>query len=179
MAGSVELPDAMFNMAERLLDCAGAALAATDAGAPARALVATGAEIAWDNCECGQLSVHVLRTYPADTFPVLKQSGPYERCQTTFTVVEYVVTILRCVPVQDDSGQPPVPAAMTAAARTDFTDRWAVRSGVMCCLADDNPLTRNPMLVQEQLAIGDEGMCAGSELHVLIGFSNCNPCGGG
>lgn len=167
---------ATFDMAERLLNCVGAALAATTSGAPARSLVSPGAEIAWDDCECGQLSVHMLRTYPADSFPALKQTGPFVRCEAKLTVAEYVVTILRCVPVSHDDGSPPTAAALTAASRIDHEDRWAVRRGVGCCFANDDPLAATQYLIQEQLAVGSEGQCMGSELHVFVAFPNCLPC---
>lgn len=167
---------ATFAMAQRLLDCVGAELAATEAGAPARALVAPGAEIAWDDCECGQLSVHMLRAYPSDSFPVLKQAGPFGRCEAKLTVVEYVVTILRCVPVQDDQGHSPPAAALTAASVTDHADRAAVRRGVACCFESDDPRAPTQRLIQEQLAVGSEGQCMGSELHVFVGFNNCVEC---
>lgn len=174
--GRVTAVDATFNMAERLLDCVGAQLAGTTQGAPSRAFVATGAEIAWDDCHCGQLTVHMLRTYPSDNFPLLKQAGPFNRCEAKLSVVEYVITILRCVPVQDNRGNPPAPGRMTDAARLDHEDRRAVRAGVACCFDDEDPRKPGFRLVQEQLAVGDQGMCAGSELHVFIGFPNCAPC---
>lgn len=167
---------ATYTMAKRLLTCVHEQLAATTAGAPARAMVVTGAEIAWDDCECGQLTVHMLRTYPSDQFPVLKQVGPFDRCEAAYTVAEYVVTILRCVPVQDDTGRAPTPAAMDAAAQVDHEDRWAVRRGVACCFENDDPRRRTKRLIQEQLAVGDEGQCAGSELHLFVAFNNCVEC---
>lgn len=169
---------ATFDMAVRLLDCVGEQLAATTSGAPARALVSPGQEIAWDDCECGQLSVHMPRAYPSDTFPVLKQVGPFDRCEAKFTVVEYVVTILRCVPVSKDRGDPPTAAELTAASRVDHEDRWAVRRGVACCFEAEDPRRRTLRLLQEQLAVGSEGECMGSELHLFVAFANCDPCGG-
>lgn len=178
MSGSAtSTPDVMFETAERLLGCCSAALAdASDLGAPAAAFVSVGSQLAWDRCECGQLSVHVLRAYPSDTFPILKQTAPFDRCATKLTVVEYVVTILRCVPGSQDDGEPPVPADMTDAARQDFLDRWAVRRGVACCFETDNPLLPTFRLLGEQLAVGEGGRCAGSELHVFVGHPNCVPC---
>lgn len=167
---------ATFEMAERLLTCAHQQLAETDAGAPPYFYVATGAEIAWDTCECGQLTVHMVRAYPSDNFPVLKQVGPFNRCEAQLTVAEYVVTILRCGPTSGDRGEPPTPAEMNAAARTDHSDRWAVRRGVACCLESDDPRVPQYVLIQEQLAVGDQGQCMGSELRVFVGFPNCEPC---
>lgn len=171
---------ATFDMAFRLLECVAAELAAaSDLGAPPRVLVSPGAEIAWDDCECGQLTVHTLRSYPSDKFPIIKQVGPFTQCEATNTVVEYVVTILRCVPASQDDGTPPDAAALTDASRQDHLDRWAVRRGVACCFeATDDPRAPTTRLIQEQLAVGSEGLCMGSELHLFVAFPNCLTCQG-
>lgn len=178
MPGSTDM-DAVWDTASAILDCVHATLAETDAGAPARRCVVPGSEVAWDECECGgQLTVHVLRTYPSDSFPLLKISGPFTGpCQAVYTVAEYVVTVLRCTPTLHDNGDPPTCAELSAAAHTDQQDRWAVRRGVSCCFANDDPRVLRPMLLQEQLAVGALGACAGSEQHVFVGHPNCLDCG--
>lgn len=169
-------PDAVWDQANQLLECVSVELAALEAGSPPRAFVAPGAAIAWDDCQCGQLTVHVVRLYPSDTFPTPKQTGPYSRCAPRMTVGEFVVTILRCVPVQGDRGESPSAVALHGAALTDQRDRAAVRRGVVCCLTPDDPRAARNFLMQEQLAVGSEGECMGSELHVLVGMPNCLDC---
>lgn len=168
---------ATWDMSNRLLQCVSAQLAETTAGSPARALVIPGAQVAWDVCECGQLTVHLRTMYPSDSFPAQKLSAPFEKCDpAAWSVAEFVVTILRCVPVQDNRGNPPAAAELHAAALTDQIDRWAVRRGVTCCFEDEDPRAPTPRLLQEQLAVGAEGRCMGSELHVLVGLRNCEAC---
>lgn len=169
------LPElSLYGMASRLLGCAQVSLAASLAGSPERASVVSGAQIAWDTCDCGgQLTVHTARVFPSDAFPVQKQEPPYRRCKAKLVVVEYVVTILRCVPVQDDAGTPPPVSAMDHAAQVDASDREAVLSAVSCCLEDLDDRLPKFMLMTEQLPVGDQGMCAGSETHVLVGLPNC------
>jgi hypothetical protein len=169
-------PTAIWDQANALLLCVSAELAGLEAGAPARSLVSPGAEIAWDDCQCGQLTVHVLRAFPSDKFPILKLDGPFTRCAPKLTVVEFVVTILRCVPVQDDQGRAPAAAKLHAAALTDQLDRAAVRRGIVCCLTAEDPRRQLNFLMQEQLAIGSEGECMGSEQHVFVGLPNCLDC---
>ncbi len=178
MTASTPQPDYMFDMAQRLLLCCSAQLAATPAGAPARAAVIPGEEVAWDDCECGQLTVHVLRAFPTDHFPIPKTDPPFTQCGAALTLAEFVVTILRCVPVQDDNGRPPKPEALSTAAQQDFADRWAVQRGVICCFDQFDPSARPMRLLGEQLAVGTDGQCAGSEQHVFVGFNNCQPCEG-
>lgn len=152
-----------------------------------RRCLVPGAELAWDDCDCatnGLLAVHVKTSYPSDSFPVQKLTGPYNRCELPFLVVHYAVTILRCVPQMDDAGRPPPCDDLDAAARRDFADRTAVWRGVACRLAlpinpPSHPGTEGVArlhLLQEQLSIGEQGACAGSELNVLVGLSNCVEC---
>jgi hypothetical protein len=114
--------------------------------------------------------------YPSDNFPVVKQVGPWERCTAKFTVVEYAVTILRCAPAQDDRGRPPAMAALQTAALLDHLDRWAVRKGITCCLTSTDKRRVRPWALGEQLAVGGEGMCVGSETRVLVSFPGCLGC---
>jgi len=159
----------MWQLANQLLECAAGQLDETPSGAPARQCVVYGSQLVWDDCACGLLAVHVPRVFPSETFPIIKQSAT--NCDVPFTVAEYVVSILRCVPQPDAKGNPPDCDKVSAAALIDFTDRWAVWRGVQCCLAGIRP-----HVMQEQLAIGEAGACAGSELHVLVASANCEAC---
>lgn len=175
--GAFTQPTATWDMAERLLLCVSERLAGVPAGSPARALVAPGSQIAWDECECGQLTVHMRTVFPAENFPFQKLTAPFDKCDpAAWSVAEFVITILRCVPVQGDDGNAPTAARLHEAARLDHLDRWAVRAGVACCFESEQPALRTPRLMQEQLAVGAEGMCVGSELHVLVGLRNCEAC---
>jgi len=179
MAGPTPAPGALLDIGNRLLECASAALAETEAGAPGFSYMIPGADLAWDYCMCpdGQLTVHIRTSYPSAS-PELVQLLTTDTCGAPWTVVEYVVTVLRCVPTQEDDGHPPPPAAMTAAAEVDWADREAVLRAVKCCQLDDGDTRRlHPsMIVQEQLGVGNDGGCAGSELHVLVGIPNCGEC---
>jgi hypothetical protein len=165
-------PGEFFLVAQDLLDCASAALATTAAGVPDRVCMYPGQEPTWDNCDCGLLAVHVPRNYASESFPDQKVRGTFRpgACGTPWTVAEYVVTVLRCTPANDDQGNPPSCEALAQSMETQLADRQAVLWGVLCCLGE------RPYLLGEQLALGDNGACAGSELHVFVPFSNCHPC---
>jgi hypothetical protein len=177
---TIPMSSAWWDMGQRLLTCVHESLAHTDAGAPASAYMVPGAQVAWDFCHCGgQLTVHVRTSYPSDEFPAQKLRAPFTTpCAPTWTVVEFVVTILRCVPVQDNDGNPPPPEDQNAAAFTDMADRAAVWRGVTCCFDNEDPRRRTTHLLQEQLGVGHQGQCAGSELHVLVALANCESCDG-
>lgn len=177
-------PTARYDIAAALLEAAAAELdlfagAGLGQGAPDRRCVYPGAELPWDNCDCGLLAVHIKTTYPSESFPFqLGGQGASVSCKVPWTVVAYAVTILRCTPGMDDAGRPPPCPELDAAARLDFLDRSAVWRGVACYLATPiNPGgDTRPHLLQEQLSIGDQGQCAGSELNVLVGLANCVRC---
>lgn len=160
-------------MALHILGCVQAQLAATPGGSPERAGVVPGAQVAWDVCECSQLTVHTAQVYPSTKFPSPKQEQPWGKCTSGLMVAEYVVTVLRCVPVQDDQGNPPPIADLEAAAMRDLADRAAVLRALSCCLADLDKALPRYMLMSQQLPVGGEGMCAGSETHVFVGLLPC------
>ena len=170
MSGAAPQPGDMYLTGRSLLDCAATALGTTAAGTPPRVCFVVGAELPWDNCQCGSLTVHVPRSYPSEHFPDAKVVGPFKDCTTPFTVVEYVLTVLRCVPQSDDAGNPPSCDAVELAAATDMDDRTAVLWGTQCCLQ------QRMHMVGDQLGLGESGTCAGSELHVFVPLSNCWPC---
>ena len=159
-------------VAQELLDCAALALDTTAAGRPPRICLYPGAEPTWDACDCGMLALHVPRNYPSDRFPDQKVAPPFKPgagCSIPFTVVEYVVTVLRCVP-GNDNDRPPSCDRLNASMATQLDDRQAVLWGVQCCLES------RTHMISDQLAVGEQGGCAGSELHVFVAFSNCKPC---
>lgn len=168
--------DAIWNAATRLLECVHAQVVDTVGGDVGEAFVTHGGQVAWDHCHCGQLTVHIGTSYPADQFPAIKTAGRFRACGAPFQVVEFIVTILRCVPTIDDQLNMPSGAELSAAARIEFADREALQRGVVCCYPPEDPRRLSLVLVGEHLSVGGEGACSGSELHVLVGFPNCEDC---
>jgi hypothetical protein len=182
-------PTAVYDMAAGLLEAACTELDlfkaqdlgfASYPGCPPRKCVVPGRELTWDDCDCGLLGVNIVTAYPSENFPFqLGGNGPSTSCSVPWLVVHYAVTILRCTPTMGDDGKPPPCDALAAAARIDFADRTAIWRGVACYLAtpvNSGGVVR-PHLLQEQLSIGEQGACSGSELHVLVGLNLCVPCG--
>ena len=170
-----------FHWADRLLECSRKSLIDnTERGEPKRCSVVVGSDLVWDECDCGGLlAVQLLRAFPSETFPIIKQNGPFNRCVIPRTVVQYTVSILRCVAQPSGFDEAPSVDRMTADAMTDFEDRWAIMRGVTCCLdqeARDEPGTAPVYILGEQIALGEGGKCAGSQLTVFLGLQNCVPC---
>jgi hypothetical protein len=88
-------------------------------------------EVAWD---CEQLVVSVERTFGVDTGDVLSEnvlgidaSAPFQLRGATVAC-----SLIRCVPVVDDQGNPPTPVALADSATVVLADGIAMFN----CLAD-------------------------------------------
>lgn len=183
-------PFAAYEIAEHLRDCILPYLAGTSAGLPDRRCIVSG-EIAWDDCECGQLAIAIETGFPSRDFPdpadfrTGTAQGPgtvgNRICSIPMWVWTFRVSMLRCAPVTDDDRPPPC-SDIDAAARVSVEDAWAIRAGVDCCLKEAIKRIdgRRPLidyLVGTQLFVGSEGMCQGSELPVTVAMKNaCYPC---
>jgi hypothetical protein len=185
-------PEAAYLIGRAMLECAVDQVAATWPGEDdpkiGRACVVWG-EIAWDDCECGQLVVAVNRQFPSNEFPFDAGSGvgtgvgavsQQSRCGSPLWLIEYTVSVLRCAPIQDDAGNPPTCEALDEHARVSSIDSWAVRTGVACCLQSlakdlqENGATAiTDYLIREQPSTGPRGGCGGSDLNVTVGIRNC------
>jgi hypothetical protein len=161
---------ASYDIAAALLECARAQLEQTSAGVPDRVCVVPGAELAWDDCECGQLTVHITQQYSSKIFPA-QDSSPMQRCGTGYIVVVYVVTILRCIPVGDEQG-PPSCTELDAAAQDQAEDARAVWDAVICCFSEDADYE---FTVLNQAFVGPSGFCGGSALTIAVGLSDTEP----
>lgn len=179
----------IFDLAQRLLDCANDRLAETDGGAidDGNACVITGA-IAWDNCLCGSLNVAITSGFPSSNFPTPSANTTQQfgagRCGQPILVFNLTITVLRCVPVSDEQGNPPPCEALAASALGAVQDAWAVQAGVLCCLQDmlreKDPVTNASVITafaaQGQDFLGPQGACGGSAMTVQVGLLNRCPC---
>jgi hypothetical protein len=143
---------------------------ALPAGArPCRSGVVPGA-IAWDDCTCGILATSWSMTFLTDVFP--SESNTIQgNCDAPEEASEFVMQLIRCAPGPTDSGQPPTPATLQAAALLMATDGNIMERAVaalLCALKDDGTIW--DYLVGRRTAQGPQGMCVGSELRVTIGL---------
>lgn len=179
-------PLAAYNIAEMLRQCAFNKVAATAAGPPARSCVITGG-IAWDDCECGQLTVAITRTFSSQNFPTpalnTAQQFGVGRCGHPIIVFDYTVTMLRCVASSSDGIGSPSCADLAASAQVTVIDAAAVRDGVICCLqtmlrARDSNGSQliTGFTAGDQQFVGPEGACGGSAMDVQVGVLYQCPC---
>lgn len=129
-----------------------------------RCLLVPGA-IAWDACECGQLTLSIQRSYPSTTFPIDASDDTTRSCAPGTMGYDVLASITRCVPTLDSTGKPPTCDKLLAAALTMEGDAFALRRGVLCCLVG---YKRDRRILDFRVGgvnrLGPEGACAGVEL---------------
>lgn len=175
----------IYTIAQRLLDCALDRLADTTGGTPPRACVITG-PIAWDNCVCGQLVVAITDSYTSSNFPTPSASTAASfgagRCGEPIAAYTLTISMLRCVPISDDQGNPPSCADLGASALVSIQDASAVTAGILCCLSEmlrEKDSNGTPVITgftagKQDFVTG--GMCGGSAMTVQVGLLNYCPC---
>ena len=161
-------------VAQALLDCALPAVNLPDVPIHRHGIVP--GEIVWDDCQCGQLVISENRRYTSNAFP-LEDISNVPECGNGWLVVDFTLSLTRCVPV-GQNGNPPKPEQLQAAAERLMTDKALIRAAVDCCLNtmyDDHESDVAGFQVGAQETVGPQGGCAGSETQILVGF--LNPCG--
>lgn len=178
-------PFAVYDIAVKIKECVLPWLETTSKGLPERSCVISG-ELAWDECECGQLTVAIQNEFEASgtNLPRSGTATPGRRaCGPPLYTANYLVTMLRCAPTGTNTA-PPTCDELEAFARMTTEDAWAVRAGVICCL--DEAITAklpngtrlyHDFVVGTQTRIGPQGACGGSQLPVSVTINNgCYPC---
>lgn len=179
-------PFAAYDLAVLMRECIEPFLAGTTSGMPDRSCVTSG-EIAWDDCECGQLVVSIVDGFEAgNNFEESATSATAGRraCGPPKFVFSYLVSMLRCAPGMGENGEPPSCDELDAAARVAVEDAWAVRAGIVCCLTsavkDRLPNGTKHIVdftIGTQTFVGPNGFCQGSDVPVTITIQNgCYPC---
>lgn len=178
-------PFAVYDIAVKIKECVLEWLDITSKGLPERACVISG-ELAWDNCECGQLTVAIENEFEAvaTSVPRAGTETPGRRsCGPPLYTANFTVTMLRCAPTGTDTA-PPSCEELEDFAKMATEDAWAVRAGVICCL-DEAIRVRLPngtklyrdFVVGTQTRVGPRGACGGSQLPVAVTIDNgCYPC---
>lgn len=134
-------------------------------GTPSRAYVSPG--IPALDC-CDQLTVDARSVVEDARSPSGPGSGQRARYGARKNQVALVATITRCIPVINDTKNPPAPAEMESAAAQINADGWAlwnvlwnlVRSGNLFTLCGDS----SPTLRQ----LAPSGGCAGWTLQMVV-----------
>lgn len=165
-------PAAMFEIADRLRVCIEEQISPE----MARSCVISG-EIAWDDCECGQLAVSVDQMFPYSQFPEPGSiDGTQGPCGTPTWGFGLTVSLLRCSPETEDESPPPC-NELAIAAQQSIEDAVLANNALRCCLAG---MRKDREIVDFNLGttefVGGEGLCQGSNTTVVIGIGGGCPC---
>lgn len=155
------------------------ALALTAAGRPNRVVSVAGAEVPWDECDCGMLAFSVNNRYIALQFPV-PAIDQLQNCDTQYVVIDAALTIVRCVARPSDNGVSPKPAAMNAdfaVAESDAFTLWNTANCALSAMRDSSPRVIADVIVNQCVPLGAQGGCAGSQLQFKMGLWRPCPCG--
>lgn len=127
-----------------------------------RAYVAAG-QIAWDDC-CGMLVVAPERIYKSARFP--EQNANEELCWGGYLAVDFLVLLVRCVPVVDDRGRAPSAATLQTAYAELIEDAAVVYNAVISPL----PYEEWERALPTQTFVGAEGGCIAVETRLTLGI---------
>lgn len=146
-------------------------LMSTPGGKPARVGMVPAA-IAWDECDtCGLLALSVNRFFLSDQFPI--EATTADKCEGSVLAADLVMQIIRCVPQPGDGGRDLAPTvdALNSSAISSIADAEAVMCATVETMRDlylSNEIVE--YMVRQQIFVGPEGACVGSELQFIIGF---------
>lgn len=130
-------------------------------------------EVAWDECECGQLAQSITQVYPSSTFPVLSSNVSHTKCGPPLVVVEVSLSVVRCVPIPDQNGKSPKCSHLQTSAITLEADRFATKKALLCCLSDS--YQQNNIInftIGSAISVGPQGACSGFTITYSVGFTN-------
>lgn len=155
------------------------ALVTVPNGTPNRVcLLIPGIDVAWDNCQCGQLAQVIVGEYLTNVpFDGGSSATQGTGCGVSYRAFTVATSLVRCVPPMDANGVPPSCDAYLAAGINDVIDRTAVRGALLCFL--QNLLDAGRIEYYQlgaQAALGEQGGCAGSVLTWSVALVNRCPC---
>lgn len=168
-----------FEVAQAVVDCVYDAVEHVAPNAINRKGVVPG-DIAWDDCQCGQLVISENRRFPSRNFP-LEEVDHTADCGEPWLIVEYTLSLTRCVPGTTANAKSPTVASLSAAAELLSDDMSRARKAVMCCLTNlYDELGMGDRIEAFELGmqntVGPEGDCAGHELLFWVGWTQDCGC---
>lgn len=162
-------PFAFYSVMTDLLETLRVRLADTVAGVPERLCVVPG-EIAWDGCECGQLAISLSRVYLSESFPAeVSLHHAASQCNHPYVVGTMAAQLVRCAPTVQGDELVVSCAALDESAQVVVSDMYQMLTGVARRLCELTELdTIDNYIIREQISVGPQGMCVGSELRFSV-----------
>lgn len=169
----------VLTVANLVLTAASQALSGSSAGPINRVLMSPGAEVAWDECECGLLALSTGRVYRSRGQIFNDAGDVFLNCDAEIRVVSFSLSVVRCVPsVGDNVTSAPTADALTAAFAIQEEDGflvWEAVTDTLCALVKASPPQVPAYVVNERVPLGPQGGCAGSQINFKVGwYRPCN-----
>lgn len=165
---------ALYDAAQALLSASESALATEGRPLPGRRYVALG-NPAWDCCD--QLVSRVVRVYQSD---VSGGPTPHHRLGVgvSLILVDFEVSVVRCVPTIGSDGNPPPAAMLDASASAAYADAWALTNGLRERVREGTLLPAPPCREVEVLPAqpyDNQGGCGGWTFTVTAQLDGYHP----
>lgn len=176
MSGFNWTASSVGNIAVQLVENVATALVGTSSGRPGRACFMPGTEVAWDDCECGQLALVITQSLPSRRFPqaAIDQWTP---CHDLIMVFDMQLSLVRCVPGPGTNGEAPTCTALSAAAIVQEEDRYVMWAALNCflrSLSDSSPKIISDYIINDAPTLGPQGSCGGIQINFKL--SQYIPC---
>ncbi len=164
-----------YEIAEAIVQCAYDAVP-HDGDWPISRVGVVPGEVAWDECECGQLAIQEVRRYGSIRFPD-EELRPQDDCGEAWVCHVFQLSLARCSPGPDDSGHPPAMSALASIAERMSIDMTAVRKAVYCCLNEKYDANEiHAFIINDVTVVGPSGLCVGFTLDFTVGYTSDCGC---
>lgn len=159
-------PERWYTVADDVLDALVAGYVAQGVDLPDRQLVTPGLP-AWD---CDMLAVQVEREFSYSGNLAQEVIEPLTQ-GVAFAMrgAQLGITLVRCVPVPDEEGNPPTAANEQASAELILTDSQRMLNVLVAAVRNGDIGGCNSVAFMEWVALGPEGGLGGGLLRVRIG----------
>lgn len=175
----IHFPMNIVEVIQYLLGCITDRLVSDGISIPGRVCMVPG-HAAWDDCECGQLTASIVKNSSSNQFP--NSTLIYSPCDHPLVVWQVSFLILRCMPTGEDDDAPTCDQ-LASSALGQYNDSRSVKSAILCCLNEltvRDPITGVKDVMQfaagDQVWVGPQGACGGSEITVFIGLASRCDC---
>jgi hypothetical protein len=126
--------------------------------------------ISWDECEvCGMLALSITRFFLTENFPVEVTTADHGPTGPILGA-DLSIQAIRCAPQPAEGELAPSVSALNASSQEVLNDAWAVLCAVTTELASmEKDLEIAAWMIRQQMFVGPEGGCVGSDLAVAVG----------
>jgi hypothetical protein len=170
----------VLTVASQVLSACQVALSGSSSGPVNRVALYPGAEIAWDECDCGLLAINVVRMFNSRGNMLQDAGDVYQACEPPVRVASFQLTVVRCLPVTGhDVTSPPTPEQLIAAFAVQEEDSYLVWTATQCVLNQlDDPTQPKvaAQLVNDRISLGPLGGCVGTQLNFKVGWYRSCDC---